>query len=241
MNIRAQRLCAWCGPVLAVLFFIGFWLIADFIPPPSPAESPDQVAVRFREHANQIRFGLLLTLYAGTLTVPWVAAVSVQLKRIEGQFSPLTYAQLGLGVLLPLEFVVPIYFWQTAAFRSERSPEIVQTLNDLGWLPFTGLVYTIVAQAIVIGIAILADRQEKPIFPRWSGYFSILAALLFCPAGFDVFFKDGPLAWNGLIAWWVLVVAFFLWLIVLSVVLLDAIRRQEEEGQANRAEAVSQQ
>ncbi len=68
-----------------------------------------------------------------------------------------------------------------------------------------------------------------------------MAALLFCPAGFDVFFKDGPLAWNGLIAWWVLVVAFFLWLIVLSVVLLDAIRRQEEEGQANRAEAVSQQ
>lgn len=229
MNIRAQRLCAWCGPLLAVVFFVGFWLVAGFIPPPSPAEPAEVVAARFRENANSIRLGLLLCLYAGTLCVPWVAAVAVQMKRIEGRFSPLTYAALGLGICLPFEFIVPIYFWQTAAFRPERSPEIVQTLNDLGWLPFTGLVYTIVVQAILIGIAVLMDQREKPVIPRWFGYFSMWAALLFCPAGLDVFFKDGPLAWNGAIAWWVLLVTFFLWLVVLTVVLFAAIRNQEAE------------
>jgi hypothetical protein len=229
MNTRVQRICAWCGPLLAVLFFLGFWIIADFIPPPSPNDSAQQVADRFREHANSIRFGLLLTMYAGVLSIPWVAAISLQLKRIEGQFSPLAYTQFGLGMALPLEFIVPIYFWLTAAYRSDRSPETIQTLNDLGWLPFTGLVYTIVLQALVVGFAVLLDKREKPIFPRWFGYFSLWAALLFCPAGFDVFFKDGPLAWNGLLAWWVLVVSFFVWLVVLSVVLLAAIRNQQLE------------
>jgi hypothetical protein len=235
MNARSQRLCAWCGPVLAVVFFVGFWVIARFIPPPSPAESAVRVAARFREHANSIRLGLLLTMCAGVLTVPWIAAISVQLKRIEGHFSPLTYAQLGLGAALPFEFIVPIYFWEAAAFRSGRSPDIIQTLNDLGWLPFTGLIFTIVVQAVVIGVAVLADKGEKPVFPRWSGYFGFLSALLFCPAGLDVFFKNGPLAWNGLLAWWLLVVAFFSWLVVISVLLLAAIRSQEGEERERQA------
>jgi hypothetical protein len=231
VNARAQRLCVWCGPILAVIFFVGFWLIAGFIPPPSPNESAQQVAARFRDNANNIRLGLLLTMYSGTLTVPWVAAISVQLKRMEGHFSPLTYTQLGLGVLLPIEFIVPIYFWETAAFRPGRSPEIIQTLNDLGWLPFTGLIFTIVAQAVVIGAAVLTDQRTNPVFPRWFGYFSISSALFFVPAGLDVFFRSGPLAWNGLVAWWVLVVAFFLWLAVILVMLFRAIRSQEaEEG-----------
>jgi hypothetical protein len=209
-------------------------VIAGFIPPPSPAE-PAAVAARFREHANSIRLGLVLCFYAGALCAPWIAAISVQLKRIEGRFSPLTYTQLALGACLPFEFIVPIYFWQTAAFRADRSPEIVQTLNDLGWLPFTGVVYTIVVQAIVIGIAVLMDKRAEPVFPRWFGYFSIWAALLFCPAGLDVSFKGGPLAWNGLIAWWVLLVTFFLWLITLSVLLFAAIRSQEAEQRSQGA------
>jgi hypothetical protein len=240
MNATAQRVCAWCGPVLAVLFFIGFWVIAGFIPPPSPAESAVKTAARFHDHANSIRTGLLITMYSGVLTVPWVAAISVQLKRLEGQFSPLTYAQLGLGVLLPLEFIVPIYFWLAAAFRAGRSPETIQTLNDLGWLPFVGLVFTVVAQAIVIGIAILTDRRAKPIFPRWSGYFSLLSAVLFFPAGLDIFTKTGPIAWNGWLAWWVLVIAFFAWLIVVSVVLLRAIRNQETEESERRRVAIGE-
>jgi hypothetical protein len=240
MNPRAQRLCAWCGPLWIVVFFVGFWVIARFIPPPSPADSAAQVATFFRDNANSIRLGLLLTFFAGALTVPWVAAISVQLKRMEGRFSPFTYAQLGLGACLPFEFIVPIYFWQTAAFRPGRSPEIIQTLNDLGWLPFTGLIYTIAVQAIVIGIAVLMDKRGEPVFPRWFGYFSIVAALLFCPAGLDVFFRNGPLAWNGLIAWWVLLVAFFLWTAALSVLLFAAIRSQEAAAGQDKPELVTQ-
>lgn len=39
MNAWAQRACAWSGIVCLVLFFLGFWVIAGFIPPPSPKDS----------------------------------------------------------------------------------------------------------------------------------------------------------------------------------------------------------
>jgi hypothetical protein len=158
-----------------------------------------------------------------------VIAVGLQMKRIEGRFAPLAYVQIALGLLLPLEFIVPLYFFQAAAYRPERSADVVQALNDLGWLPFTGLVYTVAAQAIVIGAAILADKRTTPIFPRWAGYFSIWAGLLMAPASLDVFFINGPLAWNGAIAWWVLLVAFFVWLIGLTVVTFQAIGSHERE------------
>jgi hypothetical protein len=156
---------------------------------------------------------------------------------MEGRFAPLTYAQLGLGACLPFEFMVPIYFWETAAFRPERSPEIIQTLNDLAWLPFTGVIFTIVVQAVVIGAAVLLDQhRERPVFPRWFGHFSIWSALLFAPAGLDVCFTSGPLAWDGLAAWWLLVVSFFLWSAVLSVLLFAAIRSQEAETREEESE-----
>jgi hypothetical protein len=158
------------------------------------------------------------------------------MKRIEGRHTPLTYTQLGLGVLLPIEFIVPIYFWQAAAYRPERSAESIQMLNDLGWLPFAGLVFTIVLQAVVLGVAVLSDKRNEPIFPRWFGYFSICSALLFCPAALNVFVKDGPLAWNGLIAWWLLLAAFFVWVLVVTGVLLRAasIQQRDEPTAASR-------
>lgn len=229
MNTRTQRMCLWCGPLMAIVFFVGFGLIARFIPPPQPALSATEIADLYRQHSLRIRLGVQMAMWAGVLCVPWVIAVGLQMKRIEGRFAPLAYVQIALGLLLPLEFIVPLYFFQAAAYRPERSAEVVQALNDLGWLPFTGLVYTVVAQAIVIGAAILADKRTTPIFPRWAGYFSIWAGLLMAPASLDVFFINGPLAWNGAIAWWVLLVAFFVWLIGLTVVTFQAIGSHERE------------
>jgi len=230
MNARTQRLCAWSGPLFAVLFFIGYGVIARYIPPPAPADPAQVVADRYREHANAIRTGMIVSMYALVLYVPWVAVITVQLKRIEGEFSPLAYAQLGLGALLPVEFLPSLYYFQNAAYRPGRSSEAIQQLNDMGWLPFTGIIYTIVIQNLVIAIAVFSDKHTVPVFPRWFAYFSIWCGLLYCPASLDVFFKDGPLAWNGLLSWWLSLVAFFAWLVVTTLLVLRAITAQERGG-----------
>ncbi|MCV7055617.1 hypothetical protein [Mycolicibacterium gilvum] len=218
---------------MTVVFFIGFGVIARFIPPPHPGLSAGEIADLYRGHSIRIRGGVQLAMWAGVLCVPWVVAVGLQMKRIEGRFAPLSYVQIGLGVLLPLEFIVPLYFFQAAAYRPGRSDEVIQALNDLGWLPFTGLVYTVVAQAIVVGVAILSDTSATRVFPRWAGYFSIWAGVAMAPASLDVFFTDGPLAWNGAIAWWLLLITFFVWFIGMTVVTLQAISNHEAQFTAS--------
>lgn len=230
-NTWSQRLCTWSGVLFAILFFVGFGLIARYIPPPTPARSAADVALFYRANANTIRTGMILSMYALVFFVPFTAAISVQLKRIEGEHTPLTYAQLGVGCTLPVAFFPALYYFQVAAYRPERSQEAVQTLNDMGWLPFTGIIYAIFVQNLVIGVAVLSDRRTQPVYPRWYGYFCLWTAILYCPASLDVFFQDGPLAWNGLFSWWLSLAAFFAWLVVTVVVTLHAIRGQALDGQ----------
>ena len=47
------------------------------------------------------------------------------------------------------------------------------------------------------------------------------------PGGLITFFKTGPFAWNGLLAFWVPLVIFFVWFLVMFVALLKTIREQE--------------
>jgi hypothetical protein len=236
MNERMQRLCTWGGPVFAALFFLGFGVIAGYIPPPNPADSAIVVATRYQEHANSIRAGMVISMYALTFYVPFSAVISVHMKRIEGEFSPLSKTQFGMGAILPAAFLPTLYFFQNAAFRPERAPEAVQQLNDMGWLPFTGIIYTIVLQNLVIGLAVLSDKRQTPIFPRWFGYFTLWCGLLYCPASLDVFFKDGPLAWNGLLSWWLSLVAFFVWVVVTTAMLFKVISTQAAEVAADAPE-----
>ena len=75
-------------------------------------------------------------------------------------------------------------------------------------------------QIASIGIAILIDRRERPVFPRWAGYFNLWVALLISPAGVVVFFKQGPFSWNGIVGFFTPLVAFAGWIAVMTAVLL---------------------
>jgi hypothetical protein len=228
-NPTAQRICIWCGIAFAVLFLVAF-LIAGFIPPPSPSLGADQIAAIFRERTQSIRLGGILMSLGAVLIFPWVSAISVQMKRIEGPSSPFTYTQLisgGVGVLL---FITPIIVLQTAAYRPElRSPETTLVLNDLAWLYFVGTPFLACIQNTSIGIAVLLDKRTVPVLPRWVGYFNLWTALGFAPGIVIPFFKSGPLAWTGVFAWWIPLTLFGLWIVVMVVMLLKAVKAQELE------------
>src|SRR5262245_20742444 len=131
MTDRQQRICIWAGIGFAPVFDIGFGLVAGFIPPPAPGMSTDAVARMFSEDRDRIRIGIWITCAAAPLLAFFVAALTHQIRRIAGSDSPLAMAQLIAGSCLILEFLFPQLFWQTAAYRGERSPEMIQMLNDL--------------------------------------------------------------------------------------------------------------
>lgn len=229
MNIRTQRLCAATGPAFVLLWLMAFWPIAGFVPPPSPSSSIEAVTSTFADHRNAVRLGLMITTFASVLMIPWCVAITVQMQRVEGRYSPLAYTQLISGTLLVLVFLFPVMWWQVAAYRPERSPELIRLLHDLGWMTFVGIVTTVVLQCASIGILILMDKRRNPLFPRWFGYFSIWAAVIFTPGALCVFFQNGPFAWNGIFAWWLPLSAFATWIIVMYVMLRRAIDNQAEE------------
>ena len=230
MGERNQRLCTWSGAVVAVLFFTGFAVIARYIPPPLPTETAAETAQRYREHGTAIRLGMIISLFGITFYMPWSAAISVHLRRIEGRHTPMTYAQLGMGAALSVVFVPVLYFFVIAAFRPERSDENIQMLNDLGWVLFTGIIYTIFVQNLLIGITVLGDRRAEPVVPRWYGYYSIWTAIAYCPACLDAFSTTGPFAWNGIFSWWLSLTAFFIYIVVTTGMLVRANKGLEPES-----------
>jgi hypothetical protein len=54
-----------------------------------------------------------------------------------------------------------------------------------------------------------------------------------------VFFKRGPFAWNGLLAWWLVLVAYFLWITVTSIALVRAVKRDPGDAEYPNAAATN--
>lgn len=226
---RHQRLSVWAGFGFAPVFLVGFALVAGFIPPPPPSMDAQAIARLFAEDRIRIRVGIWIACAAAPLLAFYVAALSHQLRRIAGP-SPLVTAQTIAGSCLILEFLFPQLAWQTAAYRAERDAATVQMLNDLAWLPFVGIVGTAIVQMLIVALIVLQDRRPEPLLPRWSAYLNVWAALGVASGSLVVFFKDGPLAWNGLLAWYLLCVSFFVWMAAMTRLMLRASRRVEACG-----------
>ena len=109
MNTRGELICIWSGMVFAGIELVGL-VIAGFIPPVSPALGGAEVAAFYGEDTLSIRFGSLLMMTGAGFICPFVAAIAMQMRRIEGGTGPLTAAQIAAGSLGAMVFVVAIVF-----------------------------------------------------------------------------------------------------------------------------------
>lgn len=239
VNTTSERLCVMLGPCSLFCFFAGFAVLAGFIPPPSPQQTAAEVGTLIRTHLTGIRLGLVVTCVSVGLLGPFVGVISVFMKRIEGSRSPLTYAQLATGACLILEFLIPLMIMEVATFRPQRSDEMLQLVFDLGWLLFVGMVGTVAVELIVFGLAILMDGREVPILPRWSGYLSIWSGICLTTGGVIVFFKNGPFAWDGLVAFWMPVAVYSVWLLVMSGLMYRSLRNEQISEDSDVGHGVS--
>lgn len=226
MNIRNQMLCAWSGVISMILFGVALWPLAQFIPPLAPTLTPAEVAAFYQKNATGIRVAMVLILMVGGLNTAFAAVISAQLRRIEKVNPVLTYTQMLSGGVGSVIFILPAMLFTITAFRPDRPPEITYLLNDMSWICLVIPFGQLVVQCFAIGLAILGDEGELPVFPRWVAFFNFWVALLFLPAGLITFFKTGPFAWNGIVAFWVPAIAFGVWFFVMFFTLRRAINQQ---------------
>lgn len=232
-NQTSQLLCAHSGLLFAFLLSIGIFGVAGWLPPQDPSLSANEVAQVFRDKPVQIRIGMTLLALGSVFWWSFAAAIAMQMRRIEGQWSPLSYVQMAAASGGTIAVLIPSYFWLAVSYRPDSmSPETAQLINDFCWLSFIGMYPPGLLQNLAIGFCILFDKSGNKVYPRWLGYANIWIAVGFVPGALLVFFKSGPFAWNGVIGFWLVAVLFFAWIMLMWWMTVRAIKQQAQAAVA---------
>lgn len=219
LSTRSQVACAWSGLVLIVLVTGGFLIMAGYLPPPKASASAQEIADFYAENTTAIRAGIVIGFIG---FAPWAmltSAITVQLARVQPRRPVLAVLNLVTGTGGYVVLLCPLIILLVASFRPERSPEITQTLHDLGWTWLFITVPFFSSQALVIAIAALKPNPPVQVYPRWFGYANLWVATLFLPALLIPFFKSGAFSYQGIMVYWLAFVVFFVWILMMFVVI----------------------
>lgn len=228
---NAQLICVWCGPVLLVAVGIAVVILAGFVPGPSPSRSAAAINAQYIHNLGGIRAGMIIEMAGVALIAPWGAALAVQTHRGNPGTAIFTVTQIVCVAVATIIAVLAPIAWGFASFRAgSQSPELTRTLNDFGWLVFIFDWSPFAVWYASVGLAIVMDRGDQPVFPRWAGYLSFWTAGLSAPGGLTILFKSGPLAYNGLLSLWVPLGVFGIWISSMTVLVIRAIQREAADG-----------
>jgi hypothetical protein len=232
-GVRAdgELILFWTLPALAVIWVSALFLFPGFTHPMSPAMTAAQVAGFYRDPAqlSRIRYSMILFNWFGVGLVPLLALLVLQVRRMAHRTPILSYCLLGCAAGGPAVFLVADIFWLLAAFQPGRDPQLTLMFNDLAWMTFTTAVPFLIGQSLIIALAIYLDRPDRPVFRRWVAHFNVVIAAALVPAAFTGLALSGPMAWNGLLPFWLKNTAIATWIAVMSVVLGRNIHRQHAD------------
>jgi hypothetical protein len=226
-----ELILLWSLPVVSVIWLAAFLAFPGFVHPMSPTMSADQVAAFYRdpENLSRTRYSMIVFNWFGVALIPILALIVMQIRRMAHRTPIFSYCLLGCATGGPTLFLLANLFWLLAAFRPERSPELIQLFNDMAWVTFVSQVGFLIGQSVFVALAIYLDRQAKPVFKTWVAHFNLLIAAALAPASFVGLALSGPLAWDGLLSFWTRNIAIGLWIVVMGVVLGQATYRQRRE------------
>lgn len=178
-----------------------------------PTDSAEKVAHYYAVHHTQLQIGYTLGAFASVLTVLYTCAIVWEVQKMTGGIRTIAAnIQLAFGVLFCAIGFFPFCILLTATMRTDRSPQLVQLLNDLGMNFYEAPQAVAVVHLTLLGILMLMDRQAIPTFPKWMAYLSFLVAFADGLGSFVAFQLNGPWAWNGVISAWIIGGLWGIWL-----------------------------
>jgi len=221
----------WTLPAVALIWISAFFLFPGFLHPMSPTMSAEEVAGFYRDEAARIRYSMILFNWFGVGLVPVVVLLALQVRRMAHRTPILSYSLIACAGGPPALFLIANMFWLLGAFRPDRAPELTMLFNDLAWITFSVMVSYLIAQCLLLALAIYWDRNETPAFRPWVAHFNVATAVALMPAAFTALALDGPFAWDGLLSFWLKNIAIATWIIVMGVVLGQTIMRQRRSAE----------
>lgn len=107
----------YAGAVRTVLRFA-----RRLIPPLSPTSSAQEIAAFFVDHKLRVRIGVVLTALFTAFFMPFLTAICLRIRRIEGTWGVLSITQIFGGVVFVPGFMFPMMILATAVYWPEQRP-----------------------------------------------------------------------------------------------------------------------
>lgn len=230
-SVNGELLLLWSLPLVGLIWVLAFLAFPGFVQPMPPMMTAEQVSAFYFDPANlsRIRYSMIVFNWFGVALIPFLALIAMQMQRMAHHTPILSYCFIGCIAGGPTLFCIADLFWLIAAFRPERDPALVQLFNDMAWVTFTSQVGFLVAQSVFLAFAVYLDRQRRRVFAPWVAHFNLAIAAALVPAAFAPLAMDGPLAWDGILSFWLKNGAIALWILVMGVVVGRTIHRQRRE------------
>ena len=181
-RLDGELILFWTLPVVAIIWISAFFLFPGFLHPMSPNDvAPRRSPSFYQDETARIRYSMILFNWFGVGLIPIVVLMAMQIRRMAHRTPILSYCLIACAGGPPTIFLIANMFWLLASFRPERAPELTQLLNDLAWLTFTILVPYLIAQCLLLALAIFWDQQDQPIFKPWVAFFNLAIAVALAP------------------------------------------------------------
>ena len=199
--------------LLAGIVAVALWLIATAITEgaaTTDADTPQQMLAAYRDDTGLILTGSFLFMLGSAFFLWFVDSLRSRLVAAEGEPAHLSGIAFAGGIATAVcLLLVPAPHVAGAVNEDDLTAEVAQTLSVIDDAFFVAA--EVVAIVLLVATGLLALRTG--VLPRWLAWVSFLiAVVLFTPIG-----------------WLALLIAFPLWLVAVSVLLMLRARGSERE------------
>jgi len=232
-DYRSWKFMAWMGPLFLAAFTCLWGLLAGNIPPFPPSANPQEVWQHYADNRLSIIIGMSVCLTMGACYMPWGVAVSRVMERIEGPGGIWSRLErLGATITVCPVFVA-CAFWLSAAVEIHYiEPGVAHLLYWMGWL-LIDLAYLVTSFQIAgASMVFMRDKREKKLVPDVVSWWGWVTVASFFVVSAIPFVTTGPLAFNGVISFWIAFFTWFFWIPGLSYYVIKAIDRLKAEDEA---------
>ncbi|SEP87461.1 hypothetical protein SAMN04488038_10265 [Solimonas aquatica] len=213
MNLRSQKAGLWCTWIFSALTAVGWLGIAHFYQPAPADLGLDATKLWFSDtHRWDTLIGCSLFYIAAGFLTPGSIQFGLMLAKIEGRWPLWSLTTAVCGVFISLIVFFNACAWLVAAYRPETGADVIQSWSDWAWFAFLlGWIYLSI-EMLATAVVELQDHREQPMVPRWFSWFTVAGGVAIVTAAGPAFFKSGPFAYHGLLAFYMPVLVWGIYL-----------------------------
>jgi hypothetical protein len=232
-DYRSWKFLACCGYIFMAAFFFLWGILGRNISPFPPSASPQAVWDHYKDLRLPIMIAMSVCLTMCAFYMAWSVAIAKVMERIEGPNGIFSKLEMMGGTITAAPLMVACAIWLTAAHEIDNiDPGTAHLLYWFGWLLIDLAYFVTSFQIAACSIVFMRDKREKKLVPDAVSWWGWVTFVSFFAVSAIPFVTTGPLAFNGVISFWIAFFTWFLWVPSLSYFIVKAIGRIKAEDEA---------